>query len=346
MKSLGHVLPFNYLSRVLGLIALLSVAGAAQENLGGRTGVELPRQNDDSTNRGSIRGRVLLPNGRPAPENLKVSLLTFRGLQSQSFTDARGGFDFGDLTPGSYEVQVETSGVEYQVVSENVRVFRGMPTVVTISLGESAGEASVSKAGVISVSELGSDVPKAARKEFELGNKAVENKKADEAIGHFRSAVALYPAFVMAHNNLGVQLLGEGKLDEAAEELKKAIELDQKAFNPKLNLGIVLVEQERFFEATLILEQAIALGPNSASAHLHLGMARLKLENLEDAETHLKAAYALGGSSYSIALFHLGELYMKKGDREAALKSFKEYLRASPTAPNAAQAQKYVAVLQ
>ena len=346
MKRSRHAFPSNYLGRVLGLIALLSVAGAAQENLGGRTGVELPRQNDDSTNRGSIRGRVLLPNGRPAPENLKVSLLTFRGLQSQGFTDARGGFDFGDLTPGAYELQVETSGVEYQVVSENVRVFRGMPTVVTISLGESVAAGSVSKAGVVSVSELGSDVPKSARKEFELGNKAVENKKTDEAIGHFRKAIALYPGFVMAHNNLGAQLIGEGKLDEAADELKKAIELDQKAFNPKLNLGIVLVEQERFFEGALILDQAIALRPDSASAQLYLGIARLKLENLEAAETHLKAAYALGGSSYSRALFHLGELYMKRGDREAALKAFKEYLRATPSAPNAAQAQKYIAVLQ
>jgi tetratricopeptide (TPR) repeat protein len=334
----------NKLIQVSSLVALFTASGLAQENMGGRTGVELPRQNDDATNRGSIRGRVVLPGDRFAPENLKVSLLSVRGVQAVVFTDARGGFDFTDLPPGNYEVQVETSGAEYQVVNQNVQVFRGMPAVITVAIAEKT-TATAARAGTVSVAELGADIPKAARREFEAGNKAVENKKTQEAIVHFRQAVAIYPTFVMAHNNLGAQLLAQGKLDEAAEELRKAVELDQKAFNPKLNLGIVLVEQERFFEATLILDQAIALNPDSPAAQLYVGVARLKLENLDEAEKHLKAAYTLGGSSYSMALFHLGELYMNKGDREAALKSFQAYLRESPSASNAAIAQKLIATL-
>ena len=332
------------LIHVSGLIALFSVAGLAQENLGGRSGVELPRQNDDATNKGSIRGRVVTPGEKFVPENLKVSLLTFRGVQSVVFTDARGGFDFTDLPPGNYEVQVETNGVEYQVVNQNVQVFKGTPAVITVTLADKTTMAAA-RVGTISVAELGADVPKAARREFEAANKAAENNKTQEAITHFRQAIAIYPAFVMAHNNLGAQLLAQGKLGEAAEELRKAVELDQKAFNPKLNLGIVLVEQQRFFEAALILDQAIALNPDSPAAQLYVGMARLKLENLDEAEKHLKAAYTLGGRSYSMALFHLGELYINKGDREAALKSLQAYVRESPSGSNAAQAQKLIATL-
>src|SRR2546430_8974589 len=124
------------LLHVSGLIALFSVAGLAQENLGGRSGVELPRQNDDATNKGSIRGRVVTPGEKFVPENLKVSLLTFRGVQSVVFTDARGGFDFTDLPPGNSEFQAETNGVEYQAVTQNVQVFKGPPALIPVTLAE------------------------------------------------------------------------------------------------------------------------------------------------------------------------------------------------------------------
>jgi len=59
----------------------------------------------------------------------------------------------------------------------------------------------------------------------------------------------------------------------------------------------------------------------------------------------LKAAYTLGGAGYSMALFHLGKLYLNKGDRQAALKSFQAYLHDSPSASNAAEVQKLIAML-
>ena len=284
------------------------------------------------------------PGGRFVSENIKVSLVTYRGVLAVTFTDARGGFDFTDLTPGNYEVQVETSGLEYQIVNQNVQVFKGMPSVITVPLNDK-NSSTATRAGSVSVAELSADVPKAAKKEFEAANKAAANNRSDEAIAHLRKAIEIYPGFVMARNNLGAQLLGQGKLDDAAEELQKAIELDQKAFNPKLNLGIVLVEQQRFIEAAIILDQALALNSESPSAQLYAGVARLRLENLDLAEKHLKAAYALGGVGYSMALFHLGELYMNKGDRQAALKSFQAYLHDSPSASNAAQVQKMIAML-
>ena len=48
--------------------------------------------------------------------------------------------------------------------------------------------------------------PKTAKREFELGNKDVDSLKFADAIAHFRKAIAIYPAFVMARNNLGAQL--------------------------------------------------------------------------------------------------------------------------------------------
>ena len=298
----------------------------------------------DKTSKGSVRGRVVMPGGRFVSQSIKVTLLTVNGPQGLAFTDSQGWFEFLDLLPGNYEVQAETNGTDYQVVSQNVQVFRGAPSIITIALGELNPTSRRSASPSISVGEL-VDVPKSARKEFDLASKAAQENKAEQAIAHLRKAISIYPGFVMARNDLGVQLLAQGKLEEAAEELHRAILLDEKAFNPKLNLGIVLVQEQQFAEAAAVLEQAISLNPESAAGRLYSGEAQLAIGNLDNAEKDLKASYSLGGSSYSLALFYLGQLYMNKGNRELALRSFEIYLREVPNAANGDQVRKLIAML-
>ncbi len=335
----------SHINAGLAIIVMGFSVVSAQEINGGRSGVEISR-GEDPTNRGSIRGRVVTPGGRYVLENLKVTLLTVRGIQSVVFTGTQGSFDFSDLTPGNYEVQVETSGTEYQVVSQAVRVFKGTPSVITIPLNDSSAAPSASTKGSISVSELGADVPKPARKEFEAATKAANEGKPTETISHLRNAISLYPNFIMARNNLGVQLLATGHLDEAANEFEAAIQIDPKAFNPRLNLGIVLVERHDFEEAATVLDRALAISSDSAAAHLYDGLAHMALGNLSEAEKQFKTAYSIGGNSYSVALFHLGQVYMSKNEREQALRAFEDYLHDSPQAANADQVRKLIALLK
>ena len=333
---------------ILGAALLLTVSlyCYGQESNDGTPRIETGRLPADRTSRGSIRGRIVLPGGRFIDQSLKVTLSTVNGPQGWAYTENQGWFEFVGLTPGNYEVQVETSGVEYQVVSQPVQVFRGAPSIITIALNEKAVPKPKTANSVVSVTELSASIPKAARKEFLLASNAARDHKTDEAIAHLRKAIAIYPAFVMARSDLGVQLLSQGKLDEAEEELVEAVKIDAAAFNPRLNLGIVLVEKHGFAQAVEQLSRAIALNPESAAAHLYGGLAYAGLAEYDEAEKHLKAAYAIGGSSFSVALFHLGQLYISKGEREAALKSLQEYLRAAPDAPNARQVEKLIAMLR
>ena len=320
------------------------VAGQTSDTPDGTTRIETGRALTDKTTKGSVRGRVTLPDGGFVSQSLKVTLLTVNGTEGFAFTDSQGRFEFLDLAPGNYEVQAETIGTDFQVVSQNVQVFRGAPSIITLTLGSTNLSSKRAGSPSISVGEL-ADVPKGARKEFELASKAEQENKTEQAITHLRKAISIYPGFVMARSDLGAQLLAQGKLDDAAEELRSAILLDAKAFNPRLNLGIVLVEQHKFAEAAEVLERAVSLNPQSAAGRLYSGEAQLAVGNLEDAEKDLKASYSLGGSSFSMALFYLGQLYMNKGDRENALRSFELYLRDVPNAANADQVRKLIAML-
>jgi Flp pilus assembly protein TadD len=324
--------------KAAALAALLIFPAAAAAQLGGT--VRRP---------GSIRGRVLLPNGRPVTTPVKVSLRQLRGELSASYTDNEGGFVIGSVEAGIYTVDVEDDRHrKYESGSERVEVFPNSPSLVTVYLKEKGGafEEKASPADTVSAAELDQNIPEGARKEFERGSKAGREGKYAEAVAHMRKAVSIHPDYLKARNDLGTFLLAQGKIEEASEELEAAVKLAPKAFNPRLNLGIVLVRRHEFAGAAENLEAALALDPNSPAARLYAGLARLGLGEAERAERELSAAYELGGSSFALAQFHLGQLYMDRGERGRALKAFETYLRDNPGAANAEQVRRLIGILR
>ena len=302
---------------------------------------------DDFMTTGSIRGRVLTPEGSPYQATARVTLQASNGGQIVVFTDSQGQFTFLGLIPGTYTVEVDADPARFQQVSQSVDVFRGAPSIVNPSLKykPNAPHPPTSEA-TVSAAELDKTIPEKARKEFRRGTEAAQAGKTDEAIAHLRKAVEIYPAFMMARNDLGVQLMLASRLEEATEQLREAVKLDPKAFNPQLNLGIVLVRQQQFAEAAGVLETAISLNPQSAVARLHAGQAYAATGDAARAEKDLKAAYALGGQDYAVALFYLGNLYMTRGERGKAVESFNAYLAVAPTAAHAEEARRLVGILR
>lgn len=303
-----------------------------------------PTPVSESSSGGTIRGRIVLPGGGYVTGSLRVTLQTNRGVEATVFSDNEGHFEFTRLNPGTYQVIVE--GDKSESTTESVQVLRGSPAIVTINLNRKADAETKLKAKTVSTEELDPDIPGKAKKEFELASVAAKDGKREEAIRHLRRAIDLYPRYMVAHNDLGAQLLEQGQWDEAQEALRRALELAPKAFNPNLNLGIVLVNQQRFIEAAEFLNIALTRESSSPTARLYLGLAMLGLNDLDGAERELKTAHDLGGGASGLALFHLGQLYMNKGEQGLARKMFELYLQEVPNAANTAQVQKLLALLR
>jgi Flp pilus assembly protein TadD len=296
---------------------------------------------------GAIRGRVIMPNGSFSDEAVKITLSTLRGTIATIYAETQGQFEFPGVAPGTYYLEFEANRQDYAPLNETVQVYRGMPTVISVTLRPLRADGTTrSSPEAVSVAELKEKVPAKARKEFEKASAAGANGQTDDAIEHLRKAIAIFPGFVRAHNDLGTYLLAQGKLDEAEVALRKANALDATAFNPVLNLGIVLVHKQAFSEASEHLRKAVSLEPNSPAAHLYSGMALAATERLEAAETDFKTAYSLGGPKYGVALYHLGQVYLSRGDHPAALKSFEQYLSVVPDARNAQQVKQLIAMLR
>ncbi len=298
---------------------------------------------------GSIRGRVVLPNGSPLAEAVKVNLRVLRGDQAITYTDQQGQFELDNLSAGQYTIEIDADrDGRFEFTSEKVLVRRGGgPTLVTVYLKEKRSEGQTRASDrTISVAMLDQKVPSAAKREFDKASRLYGEGKLPESIEALRRALGIYPDFFVAHNDLGAQLLEQGLFEEAAVELLAAIKIDPKAFNPQLNLAIVLVRQKNFQEARPVLERALLLEPASPAAHLYAGITAISLNQDDQGERELRTAHDLGGIPYAIALLDLGRLYMRRGERELALKSFESYLRESPDAANAAQVEKLIGMLR
>jgi Flp pilus assembly protein TadD len=297
---------------------------------------------------GSIRGYVVLSDSRPVTEPVKVTLKLLRGDRNVQYTDTQGNFFIRGLDPGLYTVEIEADRErKYEVASERVEVFPDTTAIVTLYLKEKGAAAKEKPAGeTVSAAELDAGVPAGAKKEFEQGVKAGREGKFEEAAAHMRKALEIHPGYLQARNDLGTFLLAQGKLEEAGEELAEAVRLAPRAFNPRLNLGIVLVRRHEFSDAAQQLEVALSVEPGSPAGHLYAGLAQAGLGESARAEKELRTAYELGGSDYALAQFHLGQLYMDRGERALAVKAFETYLRDKPNAPDAEQVKRMIAVLR
>ena len=322
---------------------LLLFCGAAAAQGGGQASNEA----SGGSNAGSIQGRVVRPNGSPISSPVKVTLRVLKGDKSVVYTDTEGVFDIGNLAPGSYTLEIEPDKERnFEAVSERVQIYGKSSTFVMLYLKENVSVKEKRGSNVVSSGELDQKVPAGASKEFERGARAREEGRLEEAVAHLRKAIAIYPEYLQARNDLGAYLLAQGKLEEASEELRRATEMDPKSFNPHLNLGIALTQRQKFREAADVLERALSLDPTSAAARLYAGVALLGLGEAQRAERELSSAYEAGGGQYALAQFYLGKLYADRGERALAVRAFETYLRDKPDAANAEKVQRLIETLR
>jgi tetratricopeptide (TPR) repeat protein len=296
---------------------------------------------------GSIRGRVVLPSGASLETPVMVRLESLRGVKSHSYTDNQGNFEFPNTPVGLYQIVIEPDKERFEPTTASVEVFPNSPSILTITLREKADAvAAIRPADTISSAELDSQVPAAAKREFDRASVLSKEQKHAEAIIYFRKAIAIYPRYLKAINDLGTQLLAVGNLDEAITEFRRAIAIDAKAFNPHLNLGIVLVQKHEFADASEELRKAISLQANSPTARLYFGIALIGLNDETTAISELKTAYTLGGNSHAVALYHLGQIYFNQNNRAEALKMFEQFLVEQPTGAKAEEVRQLISLLR
>ena len=305
----------------------------------------------------SIIGRIYFPSGVRADVRLKIRLESTRYNQLTVLADSNGSFGFRSLLPGSYTVVVEGDDI-YETVRETVfidgeatrpRSGLAMPTTsrsyqVQVHLQPKRVVLPDGRVGVINAALAA--VPENARKAYERSLGFIANGDPKQAIENLKQAVALFPSFPIALNELGVQYMKVGQVDAAVEALRSAVKLDPGAFTPRLNYGIALLQKKNFPEAKTNLEQALQKNPNSASAHLYLGITLIHEQRFPDAEQSFQRSIREGKGSLGLAHYYLGGLYWRRGEHKLAADELEKYLLASPGAQDAEKVKSTIKELR
>jgi tetratricopeptide (TPR) repeat protein len=190
-----------------------------------------------------------------------------------------------------------------------------------------------------------------------------ENGRIDEALVHYRRAIAIESGYAPAYNNLGTALRASGRVGEAIDAYERSLQKlpdypdahynlanalleqgrsDEAAAHLRIasrslptsagvhnNLGKALADKGRLEEAAGELRQAVALEPGSATAHHNLGNVLASQGQIEEAFTHLRRAVELEPASAETG-YDLGTLLLEAGRIEEAVAMFEVVLRLRP----------------
>ncbi len=294
----------------------------------------------------TIGGTVLTSTGQRAERRISIRLQTMTRGDRITTTDEYGNFVFRGLPSGEYTLVIDKEK-DFEPFVQPVTIIqpRGMPPqTYNLSVRLNLKPGTTTRPSVINA-----ELAKIPKRALDMFNKAVELAKTgetSEAIHQLQGAIAEYPEFMLAYNEMGVLYMKRNELQKADDSLQAAIKIEPKAFMPQMNRGIVLVMQKRYAEAEVVLREVVKVKKDLAVGHYFLGQAVANLGNFDEAEKELLKAIELGGDEMKEAHRLLAIIYSSRGDKTNTITQLETYLRLVPTTPDAEQLRSVIRKLK
>ena len=281
----------------------------------------------------------------PAASTLTVQLLDqFGSRETEQHTDSTGRVEFRTKT-ATKRIRIFGPGIEEHtevLEIEAVEIRKMVRVIVRAKTGASAETASP-PTGTVSATRLA--VPEKAQKEFRKGSEATAKKEWAQAKNHFEAAIAIYPAFDVAYNGLGVALSAMGDTRSARPAFEKAIQLNDDFAEAYRNLARIALADSGYEEVENLLIRSLSTEPLNAWALAYSAYAELQLHKFEDAILHARKAHSVPHPA--LASVHIvAGLALEAQNRPAeAIEEYRTYLGEDPNGHDAARAKEKISKL-
>jgi len=265
----------------------------------------------------------------------------------KSLTDQDGRVDFNTVT-GQHRIRITADGAipyegDFQI--GEAETFHAETFRLRRKPDAQQSAVDTKNAGTATVPLVRLKVPDKARKEFERGSKALEQKNWADARKNFQAAIEHYSDYDLAYNGLGVASTELKDKPAALQAFHKAIGLNDKFAEAQRNLARILLSDHDFEQVAALLEQSLVSEPNNAWALTNAAYAELELHRFKQAAEHALQVHALPhqrlANAHVIAAYALQEL----GEPQQAAEQWKLYLKEDPSGPNARRAQDEISRL-
>lgn len=326
----------------LSLWFLLMLLSGATITYGQMGGIDTDPGDPGTGGKNQIQGTLYYPGGRRLDVRAKVRLRSLLGTEQFTMSDENGAFTFRRLAGGSYTITVD-AGNTYEIASETIDIIEaarrrndpGMVLTVQINLQPKQN----APKPVGTVSAVPAKIPEAAVKLYNEALELVKSGDNKKAIEQLNAALKIYPEYLAALNELGVQHMRLKEFNKAEDYFKNATKLAPDAFTPRLNYGVLLVQMKNYPKAVDELYKALQKNAASAIGHLYIGRALVNLGSYDDAEKFLQLAVRYGNDKEELAESHryLGAVYIERKQNQKAADELEKYLSLSPGAKDAAK---------
>ncbi len=298
---------------------------------------------------GNLRVYVTYPDDRAVTVQVKVGLIggSSNNEVAQTFTNDRGEATFLNVAVGNYHVSVSGEGIQPTQSDSFIVDERKNTQSVLVRVQPTAqnGEANT-KAGAPTVSASDLKVPKKASKEFDTATKLIAQQEWQAAVDPLNKALALYPDYAEAYNNLGVVYARLGESEKERQALQKAIAANDHFAPAHVNLARLEMKEQDFAAAEAHLNQATAADPTDARALVLLAQVQLLNRHYEDAIASAGKVHAMAHASYAVVHYVAARACERLNRLSDAVTELKLFLTEEPSGERATAVRQEMAAIQ
>jgi tetratricopeptide (TPR) repeat protein len=278
---------------------------------------------------GQISGRVVVAGVVPPKP---ASVMVDCGWRSWAgYSDKRGEFiaPLGRPNDGSVKCLIEATISGF---TRGVVLLTDVPAsdvIVTLY--------PLAKHDESTVSYLDLAAPLRARKQFEKAVRDVQARRWSNAETSLRKAIAAYPAYALAWNELGFVLENSGNLADASNAYSRAVSIDGRLFSAYARWAVIEAGKEQWDQVAATTDTAIKQNPFEwPNLFFYNAVANFNLGRLNEAEQSARRAIAVDTWKHlPRAHYILGRILAAKGDYHGAVEQMRKYLDLLPEAADA-----------
>jgi tetratricopeptide (TPR) repeat protein len=298
---------------------------------------------------GNVHVHVVFANDRRAGANLLVRLMQGSSStpEATTYTNDTGQADFRNVPLGMYHVSISGDGIE-ATDSELFEVDARKATqseYVTVRQTQGAdAKTENSKSGTVSASAL--KVPAKARQELDKASEAISRQEWSKAAELLNKAIAIYPEYAAAYNNLGVVYAGMSDLVHEQQALEKAVSLDERFAAARQNLVKVYLRQKAYPQAETLLGKGLSIDPNNGQYLMLMADVQYVQGHYDAAIATAQKVHALPNDHPATAHYIAAKAYERENRPKEALAEFQTFLKEEPTGPRADHVRDDMAKMQ
>ncbi len=239
-----------------------------------------------------VRVHVVLLDGN-CNANPDVTLAAHNGPVVRGMRSEGCDVDFSNVPEGEYHVNISGRGITNADLNSNIYVSSNGPTEFEVAMPQRKAPdfSGLPASTFVSAQDLA--VPSRARKELDRSNELIQKGELKQAIDKLNKAIAIYPQYALAYNNLGVLYSRLGDRVHENEVLQKAISLKPNFGLAYVNLGRMNMKANDYPAAEAAFSKALSFNPTDEITLILLSYSEFMDRSFDQAIATSRKAHAL-----------------------------------------------------